>query len=181
MTATQCWKGDCCCFTLEEKLVWADAQGIQPPAHVRPMVEARRVSVQPKKACCSHSEPEPQAKPPHSCCDKKAAKSCCTATKTETPKVKPACSHCEAQTSSESHEAKDSPKGPSRTQWVAGVYAHKCRGDGSVALFELDPAVVTDLNPVLIDAPERAQHGVPRSERATSTPRLPPTPPPRAF
>ena len=44
LTATACWAGDCCCFTLEEKLLWADAQGFEPPAHVRPLVAARRYS-----------------------------------------------------------------------------------------------------------------------------------------
>ena len=42
LTATACWAGDCCCSTLEEKLLWADAQGFEPPAHVRPLVAARR-------------------------------------------------------------------------------------------------------------------------------------------
>ncbi len=42
LTATACWAGDCCCFTLEDKLLWADAQGFEPPAHVRPLVAARR-------------------------------------------------------------------------------------------------------------------------------------------
>jgi len=42
LTATACWAGDCCCSTLEEKLVWADARGFEPPAHVRPLVAARR-------------------------------------------------------------------------------------------------------------------------------------------
>ena len=44
LTATACWAGDCCCSTLEEKLLWADAQGFEPPAHVRPLVAARRCS-----------------------------------------------------------------------------------------------------------------------------------------
>ena len=42
LTATACWAGDCCCFTLDDKLLWADAQGFEPPAHVRPLVAARR-------------------------------------------------------------------------------------------------------------------------------------------
>src|SRR5262249_11352316 len=29
----ECWAGDCCCFTLREKVAWARANGIEPPAH----------------------------------------------------------------------------------------------------------------------------------------------------
>lgn len=42
LTATACWAGDCCCSTLEAKLLWADERGFAPPAHVRPLVAARR-------------------------------------------------------------------------------------------------------------------------------------------
>ena len=53
-SSVECWAGDCCCFTLEEKLAWADANGVEPPAHVRPMVESRRAKSPPEKpaACC---------------------------------------------------------------------------------------------------------------------------------
>ncbi len=57
-----CWKGDCCCFTLEEKLEWADTNGIEPPSHVRPLVETRK-SYRPiaakKKSCCPLHESNP--------------------------------------------------------------------------------------------------------------------------
>jgi hypothetical protein len=46
------WAGDCCCFTLEEKLTWAEARGIEPPEHVRPTVAARAAR-KAKSACCS--------------------------------------------------------------------------------------------------------------------------------
>jgi hypothetical protein len=35
VTAEQCWAGDCCCFSIEEKLAWAEANGVEPPEHVR--------------------------------------------------------------------------------------------------------------------------------------------------
>lgn len=56
LTAEECWRGDCCCFTLEEKLAWAEAAGIEPPAHVRPLVEARkkqRTHAAKSGDCCS--------------------------------------------------------------------------------------------------------------------------------
>ncbi|MBA4188111.1 MAG: hypothetical protein C0467_08835 [Planctomycetaceae bacterium] len=74
LNADQCWAGDCCCFTLEQKLAWADARGIEPPAHVRPAVEAkkaRQTPAKPKSSCCE-SEREPAAEP--SCCERESAK-----------------------------------------------------------------------------------------------------------
>ena len=59
--AELCWAGDCCCFTLEQKLDWADANGIEPPEHVRRMVNARKA--------------RPAASKPKSCCED-AAQAC---------------------------------------------------------------------------------------------------------
>ena len=58
VSAEKCWAGDCCCFTLEEKLAWADARGIEVPGHVRPLV-ARRASrpSRPKCPACERAKP----------------------------------------------------------------------------------------------------------------------------
>jgi hypothetical protein len=40
-TSEECWAGDCCCFTLAEKLAWAEENGFEPPEHVRPLVAAQ--------------------------------------------------------------------------------------------------------------------------------------------
>lgn len=55
-TPEQGWAGDCCCFTLEAKLAWAEARGIEPPAHVRPAVEARKAAQKKTKSCCAKHE-----------------------------------------------------------------------------------------------------------------------------
>jgi hypothetical protein len=52
VTSELCWAGDCCCFTLEQKLAWADANGVAPPDHVRPLVESRKAQ-KPKPSCCA--------------------------------------------------------------------------------------------------------------------------------
>ena len=59
ITSGQCWAGDCCCFTLEEKVAWAGANGVTPPGHVRPLVESRRSRPAPakKESCCSEAPP----------------------------------------------------------------------------------------------------------------------------
>jgi hypothetical protein len=67
-TSEQSWTGDCCCFTLEEKLAWAEARGIEPPEHVRPLV-AERAAVKKAKSCCSKPKK-------HSCCSEHEPKAC---------------------------------------------------------------------------------------------------------
>jgi hypothetical protein len=52
-TSEEGWAGDCCCFTLEQKLAWAEERGIEPPPHVRATVEARRAASKKVKSCCS--------------------------------------------------------------------------------------------------------------------------------
>ena len=56
VSSDKCWAGDCCCFTLEEKLRWADKRGISVPGHVRPMVAARQASPKTKKSCCEAAD-----------------------------------------------------------------------------------------------------------------------------
>ena len=34
-TYDRCWAGDCCCFTMAEKLAWAKANSITPPVSAR--------------------------------------------------------------------------------------------------------------------------------------------------
>ena len=63
LTSDLCWRGDCCCFTLEQKLAWAEANGVEPPPHVRPMVAAR-AKIAPKRSCCSEAATHCESKPP---------------------------------------------------------------------------------------------------------------------
>lgn len=60
-TAEECWAGDCCCFTLEEKIAWARARGIEPPERARRMAAERAEGTAKLchvgKDCCSkHSD-----------------------------------------------------------------------------------------------------------------------------
>ncbi|CAN5620742.1 hypothetical protein BH11PLA2_BH11PLA2_19500 [soil metagenome] len=56
-TYDECWAGDCCCFTMAEKLAWARANDITPPSTATSV----------KKSCC-----ESEA----SCCAKPAKPEC---------------------------------------------------------------------------------------------------------
>lgn len=112
LSAELCWAGDCCCFTLEEKLAWAEANGVEPPAHVRPAVEARRhAPKKPKRDCCRDTGDTPAA----ACCEQPAG-----------------CDASQPQTTSTAS---------SGVKWVLGVFAKKCHGLGPDALSLLDPVV----------------------------------------
>jgi hypothetical protein len=148
-SAEECWKGDCCCFTLEQKLAWAVEIGVEPPGHVRTLVDARKATrpLPCQQGCC---RPPDQAGCPE--CAPEASGGCC--------QKKPAAEGVEVR-------------------WVAGVLAQKCRGEGPSGLFQFDPSLVSDLAPMTILAPEWARLVCPRPGRANSQSHRPPTPPPR--
>jgi hypothetical protein len=71
LSASECWAGDCCCFTLEQKLAWAEENGVEPPAHARRLADARRDRPPPApKSCC---RPEGDEEAPEAGCP------CCAA------------------------------------------------------------------------------------------------------
>lgn len=150
LTAVQCWAGDCCCFTLEQKLAWADARGVSPPEHVRPEVEARKARnhAKPKKLCCSSE---------HEACEIPAAKTCCE--KDDEP----------APTDDSSLSVR----------WVSGAFHQKCRGQTPAGLLELDPAVPPTLNAGRPAKPEPERFARVPAPAPVFTCEVPPTPPPR--
>lgn len=58
-TSEACWAGACCCFTMKEKITWAEANGVNAPAHSRAVADAE----QPKDDSCAKQ----------SCCPPKIA------------------------------------------------------------------------------------------------------------
>ncbi len=188
LTSEQCWQGDCCCFTIEEKLTWAEASGVEPPTHVRPLVESRRSQSAPpakNKSCCSEAEPadESSVLSPPSCCEKHnpSGASCCSKNPSCEVANDAGCPQCEAEPESKDCcDNKTPPGGQSGVRWVAGVFAQKCRGEGPAGQLQLDPVVVPDHTPVTLLEPERTYHVAPRSERTTSLTHSPPTRPPRS-
>ncbi|MBP3957983.1 hypothetical protein J8F10_22235 [Gemmata sp. G18] len=142
-TSEQCWAGDCCCFTLEQKLAWADTHAIVPPVHVRPMVEARQ-------------------KVDKACCTKTTADSCCDRADT----TKSAC-----------HE--HAPPAKASVQWVAGVFAQKCRGEGPGGLLKLELVVVPEQNAATRPAFDPTDSVRESNARVITISLCPPTPPPR--
>jgi hypothetical protein len=178
LTSEQCWAGDCCCFTLEEKVAWAEANGVTPPDHVRPLVESRRTRPAPakKKSCCSEAPPAPI---PSTCCQSRepAVPACCGTAPACEAKPDEDRPNCAAKPNG--CEKKSPPAAGSGVRWVAGVFAQKCRGDGPAGLFQLDPTLAPDVTPVVLPEPDRDSHLPPRSERPSSLTHRPPARPPR--
>lgn len=70
LTAEACWAGACCCYTMREKVAWAAARKINPPAHAVQLAEAEECPEAacpncPKKpaACCAGDAPGEKAQP----------------------------------------------------------------------------------------------------------------------
>jgi hypothetical protein len=64
-TSEACWAGACCCFTMKEKIAWAEANGVNAPAHSRAIAEAEEEIAKDdccsKKLCCPPKTPEPKS------------------------------------------------------------------------------------------------------------------------
>jgi len=187
LTAEQCWAGDCCCFSIEEKLAWAEANGVEPPEHVRPLVESRKAGPAPpkKKSCCSEAEPTPEpavSAQPTGCVKQKPAATCCSHKSVCEAERDAECPHCAAKAKPSCCEKKKAPTpdGEAGVRWVVGIFAQKCRGMGPAGLFKLDPSVVPDLTLIHLPEPERDDHIALRSDRIISVTHSPPTRPPRS-
>lgn len=190
LSSEQCWSGDCCCFTLQEKLAWAEAHGVEPPEHVRKWVELRKSPpATPKKSCCSEidlpSKPSLTIQPVRCCeCEQEtsAAATCCSEKPTCDLSSAAECPHCKAKprpNCCERNKTQTTQNSP-RVRWVLGFFAQKCCGKPLAALFQLDPAIVPNLTSISLPQPEPCDYVVPRSERTTSPTYCPPTPPPRS-
>ena len=74
-TAEQCWRGACCCFTMEEKFAWAIANGVRVPSYAgvplegtktRPTTRAGadRESSAHGQGCCPSRTAKREKRPP---------------------------------------------------------------------------------------------------------------------
>lgn len=187
LNADQCWKGDCCCFTLEDKFEWALANGMEVPEHVRPLVESRKKQPPPpaKRSCCEHNHDDATTDPndgaadddDSSCCREPEGadvSSCCR--KAEVSKASSGCTHCSPKPGGKKPKAPDRDEG---VQWIVGLVALKCRGEGPSDLSGLEPCVVADEALPPADAPPEFDSVPSRTDRCEPLPFVPPTPPPR--
>jgi hypothetical protein len=122
--AEQCWRG-CCCFSRDEKLAWADAHGVEPPAYVRG--ESHEESGW--NTLRVRDQESHRAEKPKACCS--------------TEKANP--SSCSRPASQEDRElpVRSGTSGAQRVsiRWVVGAMALKCQGQGPWALFSSIPTL----------------------------------------
>jgi hypothetical protein len=150
MTAEQCWKG-CCCFSPEEKLVWAQAHQVEPPAEAQ--------------AAASQGWNEPRKRDREKQPAQETKASCCSG-------------HC-ADHSPAPATPSNKPAEPTRTsKWVLGMWAQQCRGGTTSWLLgepvSAPPPLVHwsyDASPVCWLRPSY--------QSPSSAALVPPTPPPR--
>ncbi len=182
-SANECWAGDCCCFTLEEKLAWAESKGIEPPAHVRPAVEARKArrAAAKKGCCCSDKKSATKSADnlPKSCCEHRAqcsAECCAASCEDKGPSARPSSDKNNSTYCAESKSAKDH----SAIRWVVGIYSDKCRGKGPLGQSAQEPSVRPNAKPVHIPAPQPVAVVICTSQQVSIITISPPTPPPRS-
>ncbi len=155
VSAEECWKGDCCCFTLEEKLAWAEERGIEPPAHVRPMVEARKNR---SASCCTRT-----------------TKSNCCAKESEHSDSTTDCPECRRN-----NKSSGDPDSKSKSlAWVVGPMAAKCHGLGAAPGVAFPPSTVPDFACWTIASLRSIGTILVTSLHVTSSETCPPTPPPK--
>ncbi len=152
-TAEQCWS-NCCCHTVEERLAWAEREGVEPPAFVSELV-ARQKSA---PACCVAKH---ASKRPARCCSsvKASLKTCCTPpTNAETQR----------------HEEGTKRKG----DYLVGWRALACQGTG-IEWTTATPAIAV----TVIDVPSFPAHiewlRLPPAPLHETPFERPPVPPPR--
>jgi hypothetical protein len=153
LSAEQCWR-DCCCLSLEERLVWAKENGVTPPEYV--LAEER-----------SRGLLGSRSKPKCSCCAAVRTRSCCESS------PKGDCCRAEEQSQKKSHAKASSVDGG-----IVLLEALKCRGvsDNWMGVGISLPPAAPDRElskPLVVPCVEIA---LPFHSWASS----PPTPPPRS-
>ncbi|QDU64600.1 hypothetical protein Pan216_54900 [Planctomycetes bacterium Pan216] len=176
----QCWAGDCCCYSIEEKIAWAKANDVAVPAIA--LEAARRSNRERRPAAKSIVVAGKAPSAPRSCCASHAPKpatveldsatpasSCCCKAKKAAPKPVAPSNSCPSCTR---HREK------SLTRLVATLEAAKCQGFSGDVL----GLIVVDVPPTtagqsLGNAPSDLI--LPRDLAASLMAVRPPTPPPR--
>jgi len=152
-SAEQCWR-QCCCFTNAEKMAWAQANGVQPPAYVAQAAQAELT------ICAVESEAADDQVKRHRPSEQRK---CCES------------SGCDRE--QRSGEITESDKKQTSGRFVSVVEMLKCRG---LVLFwnSLSSAVMTEVQMLKFPI-DTDRWDVPRSDSTESILADPPEPPPR--
>ena len=161
LTYEQCWAGDCCCFTLSQKIAWARENGEEVPSIAVAKAGESEIEEETPPCCCEKKKP--------SCCDSENGTcgrcagqegadcgGCCDQKREKSAAVSGCCSGAGAKASccgakSNSGPAQD-PSDCSGTsqggegipnssgwKWTLGEWVKKCRGDGNSGPISLLP------------------------------------------
>ena len=130
LTYEQCWAGDCCCFTLRQKVAWARENGEKVPSIA--LAKAAVSEIEEETAPCSCEKKKP------ACCDSEngtcgqctsregaGSGGCCDLKKEKGTPVLGCCSEAGAKASC-CEEQTNTPV----WKWTLGEWVKKCRGDG---------------------------------------------------
>ena len=130
LTYEQCWAGDCCCFTLSQKIAWARENGEEVPSIAVAKAGESEIEEETPPCCCEKKKP--------SCCDSENGTcgrcagqegadcaGCCDQKREKSAAVSGCCSGAGAKASC-CEEQTHSPV----WKWTLGEWVKKCRGDG---------------------------------------------------
>src|SRR5262249_43664149 len=163
-TAEQCWR-HCCCFSPEERLAWAEAHHVEPPAYAeRPAARGwQTVRLRDELAAREGSTHCAQCATPPTCltCDAPASRSCCSKDSTRS-------------------EASRHSERPARTPWMLGVAELRCQG-GATLWVSAGAAVPPPALLMWTDSLLASDWLSPWNASALPRPLIPPDPPPRSF
>lgn len=151
MNADQCWHS-CCCFTMREKLAWAEENGVEPPAFVREAAALEALAD--GQTSANHSEHQSEHRSEHHsgccccCCKQHAADACSAASDGPQNCGKAACGSAacgkqpDRQSDPQPAEAPATPDGKS----VVIFMAMRCQGhDAFNILAQALPAIVSPM------------------------------------
>ena len=120
-SAQQCWNA-CCCMSDVEKLMWAERNGVTPPASLlwrtvsKPVVEAPA-----GRSCCTKSSALPSSRSPKRSCDQPPAKAESLAS------AKSDCAKCESPAVA-TKDVVPAAAVASEIHWVSYLAAQRCSG-----------------------------------------------------
>jgi hypothetical protein len=164
-TAEQCWR-HCCCFSPEERFVWARAHDVEPPSYAE---RSAAGGWQTARLCdgvvCTHCGDRQGCQPASG----PVQKSCYAKHKDVEP--------CGAQESS--HRSGAKPRVPACVPWLLGVTAMGCQG--ATNLWLCMGAVLPPIPLTWTESFLPADWLCNRNASSVLLPSIPPEPPPRGF
>lgn len=117
-SAQQCWK-QCCCFTNEQKLAWAEKNHVEAPSFVKAQALAEK----------SQKKLFPVSAKAKGSCTTDSSKHCCTRSRKSV-----------TDGSAKQHSGSPRKSKTGQTRFVIGIFAQSCQGN-SASLFSIGWAV----------------------------------------